>query len=89
MFRAGQDPLTFASNAHYKRYLRKLGRRQASVTQIYGKQKVAGKDIIHVPRSIYLRNNLQKIKWKEMSTHDGLRINREPTRNYDDSNDSE
>ena len=65
ILRAGQDPLRFRSNAEFKRYLGKIGKRQASVKAAYEPQQVAGQDIIHVPKSMYASKNCQDLDGKK------------------------
>ena len=67
MLRAGKDPLTFRSNAEFKRYLKITGNvtghvRKVRVKPEYGGQQVAGKYIIHVPKEIYDGKNLARFK---------------------------
>ena len=76
MLRAGEDPLTFRSNADFKRYLGITGRRQGEVAKEYGPQEVANKNIIHVPKEIYNKKYLARFRWKGTSTRQGNRINR-------------
>ena len=57
LLRAGQDPLTFKSNAEFQRYIGITGHvRQVKVALEYGPQQVAGQYIIHVPKKIYNKN---------------------------------
>ena len=65
MFRADKDPLTFKSNADFKRYLGEIGRQKAAVTKQYGPQTVAGQDTIHVPKSMYDSKELVDLNGKQ------------------------
>ena len=87
---ADKDPLTFKSNVDFARYLGITGNiRKARVKPAYGGQQVAGKYIIHVPKQIYGDKNFARFNWKETPTREGNRVNRKPTKKYDDSDESD